>query len=338
MKKIAINGFGRIGRALFRLGFGREDMEIVALNDIALTSKQAAYLLRYDSVHRRYDKEVRAVDEGIEVNGELVPLLTVRQPSRLPWKDLGVDIVVESTGVFRAKDGEKGASHHLTAGATKVLLSVPPKGEGADKIPQIVYGVNNDAYDAQRDDVVSAASCTTNSLAPVAYVLEKEFGINRAYLSTVHGYTADQRIVDSAHSRLERGRAAAVNIIPTSTGAATATAIVIPSLRGKMDGVAFRVPVPDGSVSDFVAELATDVTPEIINDAFGRYAEGELAGVLGVSRDPIVSSDVLGDSRATVVDLGSTGVVDGRLAKIVTFYDNEWGYTNQLLRIATRLL
>ncbi|RLE36284.1 type I glyceraldehyde-3-phosphate dehydrogenase [Candidatus Acetothermia bacterium] len=328
MKKVAINGFGRIGRAFFRNAYGRDDIEIVAINDPFISPQTARYLLTYDTVYGRYGKEVMAKEDGIEVDGRFIPLLTEKDPKDLPWAEMGIDLVIESTGVFLTREK---ASLHVQAGASRVLLSAPPK---SDDILQIVYGVNDDAYDPKEDRIVAAASCTTNSLAPVAYVLEREFGIVHASLSTVHGYTADQRLVDSPHKKLTRGRAAAANIVPTTTGAATATTKVIPSLAGKMDGMAFRVPVPTGSVSDFTAEMREPVTKEAVNDAFRRYAEGELAGILGVSDDPIVSSDIIGDSRASVVDLSLTVVVDGRLLKVVTFYDNEWGYTNQLLRVA----
>ena len=328
MKKVAINGFGRIGRAFFRNAYGRDDIEIVAINDPFISPQTARYLLTYDTVYGRYGKEVMAKEDGIEVDGRFIPLLTEKDPKDLPWAEMGIDLVIESTGVFLTREK---ASLHVQAGASRVLLSAPPK---SDDILQIVYGVNDDAYDPKEDRIVAAASCTTNSLAPVAYVLEREFGIVHASLSTVHGYTADQRLVDSPHKKLTRGRAAAANIVPTTTGAATATTKVIPSLAGKMDGMAFRVPVPTGSVSDFTAEMREPVTKEAVNDAFRRYAEGKLAGILGVSDDPIVSSDIIGDSRASVVDLSLTVVVDGRLLKVVTFYDNEWGYTNQLLRVA----
>jgi len=328
MKKVAVNGFGRIGRAFFRNAYGGDDIEIVAINDPFISPETARYLLTYDTVYHRYDKRVIAKDDGIEVDGRFIPLLTERDPKDLPWAEMGIDLVIESTGVFLTREK---ASFHLQAGASRVLLSAPPK---SDDIPQIVYGVNNDAYNPKEDKIVAAASCTTNSLAPVAYVLEREFGIVHAFLSTVHGYTADQRLVDSPHVKFTRGRAAAANIVPTTTGAATATTKVIPSLDGKMDGMAFRVPVPTGSVSDFTVELRRPVKKEAVNDAFRRYADGGLAGILGVSDDPIVSSDIIGDSHASVVDLSLTVVVDDRLLKVVTFYDNEWGYTNQLFRVA----
>lgn len=329
MKRIAINGFGRIGRAFFRIAYGSDDLDIVAINDPFIIPETARYLLTYDSMYRRYDRKVVAKENGIEVGGKLVPLLGEKDPQELPWGKMGIDLVIDSTGVFLTREK---ASLHLKAGAKRVLLSAPPK---SDDIRQFVYGVNSKDYDPAKDVILAAASCTTNSLAPVAYVLEREFGIVHAFLSTVHGYTADQRLVDSPHKKFARGRAAAVNIVPTTTGAATATTKVIPSLVGKMDGIAFRVPVPTGSVSDFTVELKREVTKDEVNDAFRRYAGAELQGTLGVSDDPIVSSDIIGDSRASVVDLNLTVVVDGRLLKVVTFYDNEWGYTNQLVRVAT---
>ena len=337
MKRVAINGFGRIGRTFLRQVFGREDMELVALNRTKLEPELTTYLLKHDSVYGRYERDVSPEAKGIKIDGVSIPLFAEREPEKLPWGKLGVDLVVEATGVFRAYEGPKGASRHLKAGAKRVLLSAPPKGEGAEKIPQVVYGVNEGIYDPNTHKVVSAASCTTNSLAPVAHVLEKEFGIESAFLSTVHAYTGGQPVVDSAGSSLTRSRAAAVNIIPTTTGAASATAKVIPSLEGKMDGIALRVPVPTGSVSDFVVQLKKDVTSEEVNAAFARYAEGELTGILGVSEAPLVSSDVIGDGRASVVDLSSTRVIGRRFLKILAFYDNEWGYASQLLRVATLL-
>lgn len=337
MKRIAINGFGRIGRTFFRLAFGNEDIEIVALNRTRLEPEVSAYFLKYDSVYGRYSKDVTPKEKGIEVDGVFIPLFAEREPDKLPWEEMNVDLVVETTGIFLAYDGKKGASRHLSAGAKQVLLSAPPKGDKADRIPQIVYGVNEGAYDSKVHKVVSAASCTTNSLAPVAHVLEEEFGIVHAFLTTVHAYTGGQKTVDSASSKLTRGRAAAVNIVPTTTGAASATTKVIPSLAGKMDGIALRVPVPTGSVSDFTVEVKREITVDEINKAFRRYAEGKLSGILGVSNDPLVSSDIIGDSRASVIDLSSTRVVDRRFLKVMAFYDNEWGYSEQLLRVVNLL-
>ena len=337
MKRVAINGFGRIGRTFLRQAFGRADMEIVALNRTKLEPELTAYLLKQDSVYGRYEREVSSEERGIKIDGASLSLFAEREPEKLPWEELKIDLVVEATGVFRAYEGTKGASRHLDAGAKKVLLSAPPKGEGAEKIPQIVFGVNEAIYAPNTHNVISAASCTTNSLVPVAYVLEKEFGIEHAFLSTVHAYTGNQPVVDSAGSSLTRSRAAAVNIIPTTTGAASATAKVIPSLAEKMDGIALRVPVPTGSVSDFVVQLKKDVTPEEVNAAFTRWAESGLKDVLGVSKSPLVSSDVIGDDRASVVDLSSTRAVGRRFLKVLAFYDNEWGYASQLLRVAALL-
>jgi len=330
MKKVAINGFGRIGRAFFRVAFGDPDLEIVAINDPFFTSEMARYLLTRDSIYGRYDREVREADGGLDVDGKAVKLLAEREPDKLPWGEMGIELVVESTGVFLSPEK---ARLHLQAGAQRVLLSAPPKGEG---IPQIIYGVNHDAIEASME-IVSAASCTTNSFVPVMYVLEKEIGVAHALLATIHGYTGDQRLVDAPHSKPSRARAAAINVIPTTTGAAKATTKILPSLEGKMDGVAYRVPVATGSVSDVTVELAKGATADEVNDLFRRYAEGELSGVLGVSDDPMVSSDVIGDDRPSVVDLTTTKVIDGRFLKVMAFYDNEWGYTHQLARVA-RLL
>ncbi len=329
MKKVAINGFGRIGRAFFRIAYGKGDLDIVAINDPFITPEQARYLLKYDTVYHRYDKEVEIVDGNLVIgDNKPIPLLQEKDPANLPWSEKGIDVVIESTGHFLTREL---ASKHLQAGAKKVLLSAPAKDKD---IPQIVYGVNTDAYDKANDLIISAASCTTNSLAPVAYVLEKEFGIVHALMSTVHGYTADQRIVDAAHSKFTRGRTAAANIVPTTTGAATATTKVIPSLKGKMDGMAFRVPVPTGSVTDFTAVLKVDVEPADIEEKMRDYAQGQLKDVLDVANDPIVSSDIVGETHASVFDPSQTKVIDHRLVKVVTFYDNEWGYTNQLRRVA----
>ena len=335
MKRVAINGFGRIGRTFFRLAFGHPELEIVAINDPFFKLDMARYLLINDSVYGRYSGTVEVADNGLRVNGTTVPFLAEREPDQLPWAEMNVDLVIEATGVFRAYSGPKGANRHLQAGAKRVLQSVPAKGEGAEKIPQIVYGVNHELIADQ--DVVSAASCTTNSVVPVMYVLEKEFDIAHAFLSTIHGYTADQQLVDGMHGSMTRSRAAAINIIPTTTGAAVATGKVIPSLAGRMDGIAFRVPVPTGSVSDITLEMAKPVTAEEVNAVLKRYAVEELAGVLKVSEEPLVSTDIIGESHPSIVDLTQTAVVDERLLKVVAFYDNEWGYTNQLLRVALQL-
>jgi len=332
MAKVAINGFGRIGRAFFRIAYGDPKLDIVAINDPFITPETARYLPTYDTVYHRYGKTVEAVEGGITVDGKFIPLLAEKDPAALPWGEKGIDLVIESTGVFLSREK---ASLHLQSGAKRVLLSAPPK---SPDIRQFVYGVNHKEYDPAKDTILAAASCTTNSFAPVAYILEREFGIVHAWLTTVHGYTADQRLVDSPHKKPTRGRAAAANIVPTTTGAATATTKIIPSLVGKMNGMAFRVPVPTGSVSDITAEMKTPVTVDAVNAALTKYAEGELNGILGVSTDPLVSSDIIGETRASVVDLTLTVVVDDRLLKVVTFYDNEWGYTNQLVRVAKHVV
>ncbi len=327
MKKVAINGFGRIGRAFFRVAFGNPDLEIVAVNDPFMAPDMARYLLQFDSVYGRFGHEVRQAGDALEIDGKKVPLLSGREPGKLPWGEMGVDLVIESTGVFLTPEK---AALHLQGGAKRVLLSAPAKGEG---ILQVVYGVNHDAIEPGME-IVSAASCTTNSFVPVMSILEKEIGVAHALLTTVHGYTGDQRLVDAPHSKPTRARAAAINIIPTTTGAAVATTKILPSLEGKMDGIAFRVPVPTGSVSDITVELSRDVTVDEINGLFRRYADGALKGILGASTDPIVSTDIIGDDRPSIVDLTATRVVDGRFLKVMAFYDNEWGYTNQLLRVA----
>jgi len=327
MKRVAINGFGRIGRAFLRLAFGQQDIEVVAVNDPYLPLKSARYLLRYDSVYGRFDHEVTVGEGSLSIDGKQVALLAEREPNKLPWGELDVDLVIESTGVFLSPEK---ADLHLQAGAKRVLLSAPAKGEG---ILQVVYGVNDDAI---RDEmkIISAASCTTNSFVPVMYILEKEIGVEHALLTTVHGYTGDQRLVDAPHSKLSRSRAAAINIIPTTTGAAKATTTILPSLKDKMDGIALRVPVPTGSISDITVEMSKEATVEEINALFRKYADGELKGILGITEDPIVSTDIIADDRPSIVDLTGTRVVDKRFLKVMAFYDNEWGYTNQLLRLA----
>jgi glyceraldehyde 3-phosphate dehydrogenase len=335
MKRVAINGFGRIGRAFFRLAFGNPELEIVAINDPFFTLDMARYLLIHDSVYGKYDKSVDVTEDGLRVNGTNVRLLSEREPDQLPWGTMNIDLVVEASGAFRAYTGKRGADRHLQAGAKRVLQSVPSKGDGAEKIPQIVYGVNHRAIADEK--IVSAASCTTNSLVPVMHVLNEEFDIVHAFLSTIHAYTADQQLVDGMHSSKTRSRAAAPNIVPTSTGAAVATTKVIPSLAGRMDGIAFRVPVSTGSVSDVTIEMREPVTVDDVNAALKRYASGELADVLKVSEEPLVSTDIVGESHPSIVDLTQTSVVDERLLKVIAFYDNERGYTHQLIRVALAL-
>lgn len=329
MVKVGINGFGRIGRAYFRIAESMPSIEVVAINDIQQDPKQAAYLLKYDSVYGRFDAEVDFNDDGLVVNGEQYPILSVNDPAELPWSDMGVDVALESTGVFRQyEDAEK----HLTAGATKVLVSAPPKGDRKDEIPQIVWKINEGDYDEDKHDIVAGASCTTNSVAPPVKLLQEEYGIESALFTTVHSYTSSQKIVDGPYAwkKASRGRAAAENIVPTTTGAATAVVEVIPEMENKINGMAMRVPTPSGSVTDLVARLESDTTVEELNSKVKEYADGEMNGALGYTEDPIVSRDILGP-YSSYVGLTSTDVVNGNLVKLLAFYDNEWGYTSQII-------
>lgn len=327
MKRVAINGFGRIGRAFMRIAHGNPDLEVVAVNDVALKADLAAYLLLYDSIYGRFPGEqVSHTEKGLKVAGREIPLLAERDPAALPWKDMGIDVVIESTGVFRT--AEK-AGLHLQAGAKKVIISAPAKGSS---VPTFVYGVNHDKYDKERDNVISAASCTTNCLAPVAKILLDEFGIEKGWMTTVHAYTADQRLVDMGHpEEWARGRGAAQNIVPTTTGAATAVGLVLPELKGRLDGIALRVPTPTGSVTDLNVLLQKTVTKEEINDTFRKYAENGMKPILKVSEVPLVSSDCVGDPHSSIINLGSTNVLDGNFLKVLSYYDNEWGYSNRLV-------
>ena len=322
--RVAINGFGRIGRNVLRYAKqSGAELEFVAVNDLA-DSATLAHLLRHDSVHGRYPGDVRAVDAGISVDGDEIEVLAERDPARLPWRDLAVDVVVESTGLFTRRDK---AAKHLEAGARKVVISAPAKDEDVT----VVLGVNEDMYDAERHDVVSNASCTTNCLAPVAKVLTDRFGLRHGFMTTVHSYTNDQNILDLPHKDLRRARAGAVSMIPTTTGAARATSLVLPELEGKLDGMAIRVPTPDVSIVDLVCEVERETTAEEVNDAFREAAAGELAGILGVSDEALVSIDFIGDSRSSIVDATSTSVIDGRLVKVLSWYDNEWGYSARVV-------
>ena len=330
--RVAINGFGRVGRAALRASLEHEaDVEWVAINDL-VGAETLAYLLAHDSVYGRFDGAVRATDGGIEVDGEEIQVFTEADPAVLPWADLGVDVVIESTGKFRTRDT---AAAHLDAGARKVILSAPPK----DDVPTFVLGVNFDAYDPGRHDVISNASCTTNCLAPVAKVLHEAVGIRHGQMTTVHAYTADQRLVDLPHKDLRRARAAAINIVPTTTGAAKALGLVIPALDGKLNGYACRVPVPTGSLVDLTVETERPTTVEAVNEAFrGRADVDELAGILAFDESPLVSSDVIGSSYSAVVDGGLTNVVGGTQVKVVAWYDNEWGYASRMVELAERVL
>ncbi len=323
--KVGINGFGRIGRNFLRAAKERHaDIDFVAVNDIT-DARTLAHLLRYDSVLGRFGDEVHASEDTISVDGDDVKVLAVKDPGELPWKELGVQIVVESTGLFTKRED---ADKHIAAGAEKVVISAPAKGEDLT----VVLGVNDDKYDPAQHNVISNASCTTNCVAPMAKVLDDAFGIETGYMTTIHAYTNDQRILDLPHKDLRRARAAAINIIPTSTGAAKATGVVLPHLKGKMDGISMRVPVPDGSVTDLVATLKREATIEQINDAYRAAAEsGPLSGGrLVYTEDPIVSTDIVGSSASCTFDAQSTMSM-GTMVKVVGWYDNEWGYSSRLV-------
>ena len=331
MTRVAINGFGRIGRAVFRIIASRPEsgIEVVAINDLS-DDDILAYLLEYDSVMGRFDQEVSVSDGVMTVGDHEIKMLVERDPAMLPWKQLGVDIVIESTGVFRDRAS---LQKHLDAGAKRVILTVPSK----DKIDQtIVLGVN-DGELGPEDLIVSNASCTTNCLAPLAKVLDDSFGIKSGVMTTVHAYTNDQRLADVPHKDLRRSRAATENIIPTTTGAAKAVGEVLPNLDGKLDGMAMRVPVPDGSTVDLVVELEKDVTVDEVNAAIKQAAEGPLRGIMEYTEDPIVSTDIIGNPHSSIFDAAATQVLGGNLVKVMSWYDNEWGYSNRVVDLIERL-
>jgi glyceraldehyde 3-phosphate dehydrogenase len=323
--KVGINGFGRIGRNFFRAAMRQgADIDFVAVNDIT-DSKTLAHLLKYDSVLGKLDADVGVGDEGITVDGDELKVLAERDPAALPWKDLGAEIVIESTGLFTDRES---AAKHLEAGAEKVIISAPAKGEDVT----IVLGVNEDDYDPTTHHVISNASCTTNCVVPMASVLEEAFGIDRALMTTCHAYTNDQNLLDLPHKDLRRARAAAINIVPASTGAAKATSLAIPKLKGKMDGMAFRVPIPVGSVTDLVCILEREASVEEVNEAFRTAAGGRLDGILRYTEDPLVSSDIVGDPHSCVFDSPSTMAI-GNMVKVIGWYDNEWGFSNRLVEL-----
>lgn len=325
-KKIAINGFGRIGRNAFKLAFERDDIEVVAINDLTDT-KTLAHLLKHDSTYGTYHYDVSYDENSIFVNGKQIRVLAEKDPAILPWGEFGVDVVIEATGLFVQPDK---ARAHINAGAKKVVISAPAKGEGAKFI---VLGVNEHEL-TREDDIISNASCTTNCIAPVMAILEREFGIEKSLMTTVHSYTASQRILDAPAKDLREARSAAENIVPTTTGAAIATAKVIPSLVGKFDGLSVRVPTAVVSLSDITAVLKQDTTKEEINEVFKRAANDPFyQGILTVTEEPLVSTDFKGNSHSTIVDLELTNVVGGNLVKVVAWYDNEWGYSNRLVEI-----
>ncbi len=322
--RVGINGFGRIGRNFFRAAQGK-DVDIVAVNDLT-DNKTLAHLLKYDSTFGRLDGEVSYDDTSISVDGKQIKASAERDPANLGWGDLGVDVVIESTGHFTKRDD---AALHLKSGAKKVIISAPAKGDDIT----IVMGVNQDAYDPQAHDIISCASCTTNSVVPMVKVLLDSFGIEKGYMTTIHAYTNDQVILDFPHKDLHRARSAAVNTIPTTTGAAKATALTIPEMKGRLDGIAIRVPVEDGSLTDLAVILGRDTTVEEINDAFRAAADGPMRGIIRYNVDPIVSRDIVGDSASCVFDSTLTQA-NGNLAKVFGWYDNEWGYSNRLVDLA----
>ena len=321
--RVAINGFGRIGRSFYRIVHSDPELEVVAINDLT-DAKTLAHLLKYDSVHRKFDAEVYADGDEIVVDGRRIRVYANPNPEELPWKELEVDIVLEATGRFRDRDG---ASKHLKAGARRVVISAPAK----EPDITIVMGVNQKEYDPERHRIISNASCTTNCLAPVAKVILENFGIISGFLTTVHAYTMDQRILDAPHKDLRRARAAAVSMVPTTTGAAKAVGLVIPELKGKFNGISIRVPTPDVSIVDFVCVVEKETTVDEVNGALREAAEGELKGILAYSEEPLVSVDYLGDPHSSIVDGLSTDVINGNLVKVIAWYDNEWGYSNRLV-------
>lgn len=330
MAKIFINGFGRIGRHIFRSGHNDPDVEWVAINDLTDT-KTLAHLLKHDSVHGKFDAEVDYTENSLIVDGKEIKVFGEKDPAKLPHEELGIDVVVECTGLFRKREDAK---KHLDAGAKKVLISAP--GKNVDL--SIVRGVNEHDYDPKKHHIVSNASCTTNCLAPVVKVLEDNFGIENGFMTTVHAYTADQRVVDAPHKDLRRARTSGVNIIPTTTGAAKAVTEVIPSLKGKLDGMAMRVPVPDGSIVDFNCTLKQDVTEEQLKELFRNVSDNELKGVLEYTEEPLVSTDIVHNPASSIVDGTLTKVLDKRLVKVIAWYDNEWGYSNRMVDMAKHLV
>ena len=319
--KVAINGFGRIGRLVFRAALGDPDVEFVGINDIT-DPKTLAHLLKYDSVHGILSASVGHTKDGIVVDGKEIKVTAIKDPAQLPWKELDVDVVVESTGLFRDRAN---ASKHLQAGAKKVVITAPAK----EPDVTVVLGVNHEAYDPARHHIISNASCTTNCLAPVAKVLDEQFGIVKGFMTTVHAYTNDQRLLDSPHKDLRRARAAGVSMVPTTTGAAVAVGLVLPQLKGKLDGMAIRVPTPDVSLVDLVVQVSRETTKEEVNAAMKSAAQGELKGILQYVEEPLVSVDFTGNPHSSIFDALSTKVL-GNMVKVLAWYDNEWGYANRV--------
>jgi len=329
MARIGINGFGRIGRLILRAGINEKNLEFVAVNDIT-DSKTLAHLFKYDSIHRIFSGDVSAVDDGIMINGKKLKVLKEKDPANLPWRDLGVDVVIESTGLFTKKED---AEKHILAGAKSVLISAPAKGHDGT----FVVGVNFDQFDKNKHKVISIGSCTTNCLAPVVKVLHDTFGIKRGFMTTIHAFTNDQRILDLPHKDLRRARAASLSMIPTTTGAAKAISEVIPDMKGRLDGCAVRVPTPDGSLVDLVVELEKETTKEAVNEAMKKASQGPLKGILQYTEDPIVSIDVVGNPHSSVFDALST-MVHGNMVKVFSWYDNEWGFSCRMIDMLKKMV
>lgn len=328
--KIAINGFGRIGRLVFRAGYKSKDVEFVAVNDLA-GAKTLAHLLKYDSVHGIMNAEIKAKENSIIVGGKEVKTFSEREPEKLPWKDLDVDVVLESTGKFTDRAG---AERHLKAGAKKVVVSAPAKSPDVT----IVFGVNQEVYDKNKHNIISMGSCTANCLAPIVKILYSEFGIEYGLMTTIHAYTNDQVVLDEPHKDLRRARAAALSMIPTTTGAAKAIAEVIPEMKGKLDGLAIRVPTPNVSIVDFVATLSKSTNKDEVNAKFREYAQGAMKGILACSDEELVSRDFSGNPYSSIVDLPNTAVIGGKMVKILSWYDNEWGFSNRMLELLSFIM
>ena len=324
--RVGINGFGRVGRCVMRIGADDRELEFIAVNDVT-DAKTLAHLLKYDSVHGRYANTVESTASSLRIGSREVRVLSERDPAKLPWGELGCQIVIEATGLFRKKAD---AAKHIEAGASKVIITAP----ATEPDVTIALGVNEEVYDPASHHVISNASCTTNCLAPVAKVLLQDFGMRRGWMTTTHAYTTDQRILDLPHKDLRRARAAAVSMIPTSTGAARAVGLVLPELKGRLDGISIRVPTSDVSVVDLVCELGREANAEQINKAFRKAADGPMSGILRVCDEPLVSIDFRGDSHSCIVDADNTKVLDGNLAKVLSWYDNEWGYASRVVDLA----
>jgi glyceraldehyde 3-phosphate dehydrogenase len=328
--RVAINGFGRIGRLVFRAGLKREGVEVIAVNDVA-DARTLAHLLKYDSVHGIMDAEVKGTDNAIFVNGKEIKAFAVKEPEALPWKDLGIDVVLESTGKFTDRAG---AEKHMKAGAKKVVISAPAKNPDVT----FVLGVNEEIYDKTNHHIISMGSCTTNCLAPLVKILHREFGVEFGLMTTIHAYTNDQVVQDEPHKDLRRARAAALSMIPTTTGAAKAISEVIPELKGKLDGLSIRVPTPNVSLVDFVATLSRNTTREEINNKFREYSEGPMKGILYCSDEPLVSRDFNGNPHSSIVDMPNTSVIGGNMVKVLSWYDNEWGFSSRMFELLSFIM